>query len=193
MRPSSYCQSLLNRHPRRPHPQLLPSEKHTSGSAGSHTCSYSGSEGADDHHNPDGNAWTMAGFQARRSNVYNDQNEKLGDINEILLDQGGKVNGVIIGVGGFLGMGEREIMVTMDKLRFVNEPYRATTTTTTPATTTTTTPATTTTTTGELRPRRQATALRRRPRRGQPVWRLKVVSRPRHHERRHQGFAQSYD
>ena len=81
-------------------------------------------------------------------NVYNDQNEKLGDINEILLDQGGQVNGVIIGVGGFLGMGEREIMVTMDKLRFVNEPYRATTTTTTPATTTTSTPATTTTTTG---------------------------------------------
>ena len=77
-------------------------------------------------------------------NVYNDQNEKLGDINEILLDQSGKVNGVIIGVGGFLGMGEREIMVTMDKLRFVNEPYRATTTTTTPATTTTTTPPATT-------------------------------------------------
>ncbi len=76
-------------------------------------------------------------------NVYNDQNERLGDINEILLDQSGKVHGVIIGVGGFLGMGEREIMVTMDKLRFVNEPYRATTTTTTPPTTTTTTPATT--------------------------------------------------
>ena len=85
----------------------------------------------------------MAGFKLVGLNVYNDQNEKLGDINEILLDQGGKVNGVIIGVGGFLGMGEREIMVTMDKLRFVNEPYRATTTTTTPATTTTTTPATT--------------------------------------------------
>ena len=81
-------------------------------------------------------------------NVYNDQNERLGDINEILLDQSGKVNGVIIGVGGFLGMGEREIMVTMDKLRFVNEPYRATTTST-PATTTTTTPATMTTAAGD--------------------------------------------
>ena len=41
-------------------------------------------------------------------NVYNDQNEKLGDINEILLDQSGKVTGVIIGVGGFLGMGEQK-------------------------------------------------------------------------------------
>ena len=89
-------------------------------------------------------------------NVYNDQNEKLGDINEVLLDQSGKVNGVVIGVGGFLGMGQREILVTMNKLKFVNEPVRtaATTTTTRPATTTTTTapattgaPASTTTTT----------------------------------------------
>jgi ribosomal 30S subunit maturation factor RimM len=36
-------------------------------------------------------------------NVYNDQNEKLGDISEILLDKSGKVEGVVIGVGGFLG------------------------------------------------------------------------------------------
>lgn len=78
-------------------------------------------------------------------NVYNDQNEKLGDINEILLDQSGKVTGVVIGVGGFLGMGESEILVTMDKLKFVNEPVRMSATTTTrPATTTTTAPATTT-------------------------------------------------
>ena len=71
-------------------------------------------------------------------NVYNDQNEKLGDINEILLDQSGKTTGVVIGVGGFLGLGQHEILVTMDKLKFVNEPVRTTTTTTTapaPATT----------------------------------------------------------
>jgi sporulation protein YlmC with PRC-barrel domain len=74
--------------------------------------------------------------------VYNDQNEKLGDINEILLDQTGKVNGVVIGVGGFLGMGEREIMVAMDKLKFVNEPHRGATATR-PATTTAPAPATT--------------------------------------------------
>lgn len=95
-------------------------------------------------------------------NIYNDQNEKLGDINEILLDQSGKVNGVVIGVGGFLGMGERQILVTMDKLKFVNEPVRMTTTTR-PATTTTTAapattgaPATTTATTTTTRPARLA-------------------------------------
>ena len=76
-------------------------------------------------------------------NVYNDQNEKLGDINEILLDQSGKVAGVVIGVGGFLGMGEREIMVTMNKLKFVNEPVRMSATTTARPATTTTAPTTT--------------------------------------------------
>ena len=81
-------------------------------------------------------------------NVYNDKNEKLGDISEILLDKAGKVEGVVIGVGGFLGMGEHDIKVDMSKLKFVDEPVRTSATT---STTTTTTgeanrPATTTTT-----------------------------------------------
>jgi sporulation protein YlmC with PRC-barrel domain len=59
-------------------------------------------------------------------NVYNDQNEKLGDISEILLDKSGKVNGIVIGVGGFLGMGKHDILVQMDKLKFVDEPIRTT-------------------------------------------------------------------
>jgi sporulation protein YlmC with PRC-barrel domain len=83
-------------------------------------------------------------------NVYNDQNEKLGDISEILLDKSGKVDGVVIGVGGFLGMGQHDIMVEMSKLKFVDEPVRtsATTTSTTGSATTGTAnrPAATTTT-----------------------------------------------
>src|SRR4029079_3927935 len=64
-------------------------------------------------------------------NVYNEQNEKLGDINEILIDKSGKVEGVIIGVGGFLGMGEHDIKVDMSKLKFVDEPVRTSATNTT--------------------------------------------------------------
>jgi sporulation protein YlmC with PRC-barrel domain len=82
-------------------------------------------------------------------NVYNDQNEKLGDISEILLDKSGKVDGVVIGVGGFLGMGQHDIMVEMSKLKFVDEPARTsstTPTTTGSATSTANRPATTTTT-----------------------------------------------
>ena len=85
-------------------------------------------------------------------NVYNDQNEKLGDISEILLDKSGKVDGVVIGVGGFLGMGQHDIKVDMAKLKFVDEPVRtsansASTTTTTTGAANTNRPATATTTT----------------------------------------------
>ncbi|WP_197427251.1 PRC-barrel domain-containing protein [Bradyrhizobium retamae] len=60
--------------------------------------------------------------------VYNDGNEKLGEINELILDKEGKVNAVVIGVGGFLGMGEHDIAVSMDKLKFVEEPVRTSST-----------------------------------------------------------------
>ena len=80
-------------------------------------------------------------------NVYNEQNEKLGDISEILLDKSGKVAGVVIGVGGFLGMGQHDIMVDMAKLKFVDEPVKSATTTTTTTTGAANRPAAATTTT----------------------------------------------
>jgi hypothetical protein len=81
--------------------------------------------------------------------VYNDQNERLGEIDEVLIDPSGRVAGIVIGVGGFLGMGERNVAVAFDKLKFVNEPRQTTTTTTTrpaPTTGAADRPATTTTT-----------------------------------------------
>ena len=81
--------------------------------------------------------------------VYNEANEKLGDINELIVDKDGKVDAVVIGVGGFLGMGEHDIAVTMDKLKFAEEPVRTSSTATTTRETTTgaaTAPASTTTT-----------------------------------------------
>jgi sporulation protein YlmC with PRC-barrel domain len=57
--------------------------------------------------------------------VYNEGNEKISDISEIILDKSGKVANVIIGVGGFLGMGEHYVAVAYDKLKWVNEPVRS--------------------------------------------------------------------
>ena len=51
-------------------------------------------------------------------NVYNQQNEKIGDINEVLIDPAGKVAGVVVGAGGFLGMGEHDVLVKMDQIKF---------------------------------------------------------------------------
>ena len=62
-------------------------------------------------------------------NVYNEANEKIGDISDVILDKSGKVENVVLGVGGFLGMGEHYVAVAYDKLKWVNEPVRTSTTT----------------------------------------------------------------
>ncbi len=67
-------------------------------------------------------------------NVYNDANEKIGDINDVILDKSGKVENVVLGVGGFLGMGEHYVAVAYDKLKWSNEPPRSTTASTTVST-----------------------------------------------------------
>ena len=59
-------------------------------------------------------------------NVYNDQNDKIGDIKELMLDKSGKIADVVIGVGGFLGMGEHDVAVKFEQLKWVNEPTKAT-------------------------------------------------------------------
>jgi sporulation protein YlmC with PRC-barrel domain len=58
-------------------------------------------------------------------NVYNAQNEKIGDIKELMLDKNGKVSTVAIGVGGFLGMGERDVAVKFDQLKWSNDPPKS--------------------------------------------------------------------
>ena len=50
--------------------------------------------------------------------VRNDANESIGSINELILGKDGKVAAVVIGVGGFLGIGEREVALDFKSLRF---------------------------------------------------------------------------
>lgn len=60
----------------------------------------------------------MASSKVVGSAVYNSNNEKIGEVNDLILDQSGKVAGVVIGVGGFLGLGERNIAVTYNSIHF---------------------------------------------------------------------------
>jgi hypothetical protein len=76
--------------------------------------------------------------------VYNDKNESLGSINDLLMDKGGNIKAAILGVGGFLGVGEHLVAVPLDKVKFVNEPVAYTGT----ASSSGTTPAPGSTTTG---------------------------------------------
>ena len=55
-------------------------------------------------------------------NVYNDSNSSIGSINDLLTDKNGNIKAVVIGVGGFLGVGTHLVAVPFDKIKFVNEP-----------------------------------------------------------------------
>lgn len=65
--------------------------------------------------------------------VYNEANEKIGDINDVILDRSGKVANVILGVGGVLGVGEHYVAVAFDKLKWVDQPVTSTAASTTSA------------------------------------------------------------
>ncbi len=47
--------------------------------------------------------------------------DDIGEINEIVLTRDGEVQSVIVGVGGFLGIGEKNVAVAMDSIQFVAE------------------------------------------------------------------------
>lgn len=47
--------------------------------------------------------------------------DDIGEINEIILTRDGEVQSVIVGVGGFLGIGERDVAVNMDQIQFVSD------------------------------------------------------------------------
>jgi hypothetical protein len=55
-------------------------------------------------------------------NVYNEQNENVGSINDLLVDKSGNVKAAVISVGGFLGMGSRYVAIAFDKLKFSDQP-----------------------------------------------------------------------
>jgi hypothetical protein len=52
--------------------------------------------------------------------LYNGSDENLGDINDILLDKDGRVRAVIVGVGGFLGIGEKDVAIPFQSLEFTS-------------------------------------------------------------------------
>lgn len=50
--------------------------------------------------------------------VYGANNEDIGDVDDVLINANGQVIGVVVGVGGFLGIGETNIAVPMSALQF---------------------------------------------------------------------------
>lgn len=53
--------------------------------------------------------------------VYSTANEDIGEVNDVILSEDGKVRAVILGVGGFLGIGEKDVAVDMNSIQMVQD------------------------------------------------------------------------
>jgi len=53
--------------------------------------------------------------------VKNAANESIGDINDVIISTDGKIFAVIVGVGGFLGMGEKNVALPFDQLMLAKD------------------------------------------------------------------------
>lgn len=60
-------------------------------------------------------------------NIYNEQNDKIGEVDDVIVDSSGRVDGVVVSVGGFLGMGEHDVMMKLDQIKFANKAGTTTT------------------------------------------------------------------
>jgi len=56
-----------------------------------------------------------------RQNVKNAANETVGDINDVLIAKDGKIAAVIVGVGGFLGLGEKDVALPFEQLTIATD------------------------------------------------------------------------
>lgn len=54
--------------------------------------------------------------------IYGPDNKKVGDVTEVVLDKTGKIEMVTIGVGGFLGIGTKDVAVPFEQINWSDEP-----------------------------------------------------------------------
>jgi len=52
-----------------------------------------------------------------KQNVYDPGNNKIGEVDDVLLGADGKISALVIGVGGFLGIGEKHVIVPFNAVK----------------------------------------------------------------------------
>jgi PRC-barrel domain len=61
--------------------------------------------------------WVFSKFKG--TDVLGPDNAHIGNVNDLLMDRHGKVLGLIVGVGGFLGIGEKSVAIDMSAFQAV--------------------------------------------------------------------------
>ena len=75
--------------------------------------------GATIHRTIPANSFTVTDWY--KQSVYDPKDAKIGEIMDVLVDKSGKVTSFIVGVGGFLGAGEKDVSVPFDAVRITTK------------------------------------------------------------------------
>mgnify|MGYP000147277345 CR=1 FL=1 len=62
-----------------------------------------------------------AAYDATEANGVQDGWEDIGEVNDVIVSRDGQVEAVLVDIGGFLGMGERQVAVAMSSLRVTDD------------------------------------------------------------------------
>ncbi|MDR6871675.1 sporulation protein YlmC with PRC-barrel domain [Bosea sp. BE125] len=57
--------------------------------------------------------------------IYGPDDKKVGDITEVLFDKTGKIEMVTVGVGGFLGIGAKDVAIPFEQVTWSDQPIAA--------------------------------------------------------------------
>src|SRR3954453_20995229 len=61
--------------------------------------------------------WVFSKFKG--TDVLGPDNAHIGDVSDLLFDKSGKVDGVVVGVGGFLGIGKKDVAIDLSAFEVV--------------------------------------------------------------------------
>ena len=56
-----------------------------------------------------------------KQTVYNSQDSSIGKVDDVLVSKSGKVTTLIVGVGGFLGAGEKDVAVPFEAVKMMQK------------------------------------------------------------------------
>lgn len=59
------------------------------------------------------------------ASVYGPDNASIGEINDVIVGSDGKINAVVVGVGGFLGVGEKDVALPFESISVTRKPDSA--------------------------------------------------------------------
>ena len=65
----------------------------------------------------DANAFLASDLTA--ATVYSPSDETIGDVNDVIIARDGKIQGIVVGVGGFLGIGEKDVAIEMSQIQMM--------------------------------------------------------------------------